>query len=254
MLIDWVTVIAQIVNFLILVYLLKRFLYGPIVRAMKNREERIRTEVEEAEKARREAEKKEALLRQREEDLQAEEVQMREEAAKAVEEWKEQKLNDARREYEQEKTKWSRRLAEEQDRDRNAVRDAMMRQVFRLTGKLLAELGDRSMEEQVLRKFKEELSRQEQGGSVQTGGMAFSIRLTHGPHLDEEQQKSFAAWLKELFPGADEVTFTRDVALSIGFVLEVGGWQWRWNALDGLRKMEDEAFRDLGTVGCGGGV
>ena len=35
---DWFTVIAQIINFLILVALLKRFLYGPIIRAMERRE------------------------------------------------------------------------------------------------------------------------------------------------------------------------------------------------------------------------
>ena len=31
-LIDWFTVVAQIVNFLVLVALMKRFLYGPLVR------------------------------------------------------------------------------------------------------------------------------------------------------------------------------------------------------------------------------
>ena len=45
MLIDWFTVAAQIVNFLILVYLLKRFLYGPLIRAMDAREKRIADEL-----------------------------------------------------------------------------------------------------------------------------------------------------------------------------------------------------------------
>ena len=39
--IDWITVAAQIVNFLILVWLLQHFLYGPITRAMQRREQRI---------------------------------------------------------------------------------------------------------------------------------------------------------------------------------------------------------------------
>jgi F-type H+-transporting ATPase subunit b len=39
--IDWLTVIAQIVNFLILVWLLKRFLYHPVITAMDRREQRI---------------------------------------------------------------------------------------------------------------------------------------------------------------------------------------------------------------------
>ena len=48
MLIDPFVVIAQLVNFAILVWLLKRFLYGPITRVMAAREERIRAETEEA--------------------------------------------------------------------------------------------------------------------------------------------------------------------------------------------------------------
>ena len=60
MLINWFTVAAQIVNFLILVALLKRFLYGPIVRAMAAREERIAAEMAEAPQKRQEAEQEEA--------------------------------------------------------------------------------------------------------------------------------------------------------------------------------------------------
>ena len=45
MLIDWFTVGAQAVNFLILVWLLRRFLYQPILRAIDTREQRIAAEL-----------------------------------------------------------------------------------------------------------------------------------------------------------------------------------------------------------------
>ena len=48
MLIDWFTVIAQAVNFLILVWLMKRFLYQPILKALDAREKRIAAELEDA--------------------------------------------------------------------------------------------------------------------------------------------------------------------------------------------------------------
>ena len=65
MLINWFTVAAQIINFLILVALLKRFLYGPIVTAMAAREERIASQLAEARQKRQEAEQEEASLRQK---------------------------------------------------------------------------------------------------------------------------------------------------------------------------------------------
>jgi F-type H+-transporting ATPase subunit b len=48
MLIDWFTVGAQVVNFLILVWLLKRFLYKPILHAIDERERRIAKELADA--------------------------------------------------------------------------------------------------------------------------------------------------------------------------------------------------------------
>ncbi|MEI8606176.1 F0F1 ATP synthase subunit B family protein [Pseudoalteromonas sp. B160] len=48
MLIDWFTVAAQAVNFLILVWLLKRYLYQPILHAIDDREQRIADELDAA--------------------------------------------------------------------------------------------------------------------------------------------------------------------------------------------------------------
>lgn len=55
MLIDWFTVAAQTVNFLILVWLLKRFLYKHILDAIDAREKRIATELADADTKRAEA-------------------------------------------------------------------------------------------------------------------------------------------------------------------------------------------------------
>ncbi|MEF9674151.1 hypothetical protein QNM99_26650 [Pseudomonas sp. PCH446] len=55
MLIDWFTVGAQILNFLILVWLLKRFLYHPILNAIDAREQRIAKELADADAEKTEA-------------------------------------------------------------------------------------------------------------------------------------------------------------------------------------------------------
>jgi F-type H+-transporting ATPase subunit b len=61
MLIDWFTVGAQAVNFLVLVWLLQHFLYKPILLAIAAREQRVATELAEAEanRARTQAERDE---------------------------------------------------------------------------------------------------------------------------------------------------------------------------------------------------
>ncbi|MBA3062156.1 MAG: F0F1 ATP synthase subunit B, partial [Atribacteria sp.] len=57
MLIDSFTIIAQIINFLILVYLLKRFLFNRIIKIMDDREMQITGRMQDAEAAKEEAQK-----------------------------------------------------------------------------------------------------------------------------------------------------------------------------------------------------
>ncbi len=57
MLIDWFTVGAQALNFIVLVWLLKRFLYKPILQAVDAREKRIAKELADARAKMAEAEK-----------------------------------------------------------------------------------------------------------------------------------------------------------------------------------------------------
>src|SRR5579871_2100657 len=56
MLIDWFTVLAQIVNFVVLVALLKRFLWGRVIEAIDQREQHIDARLNEAEQKNRQAE------------------------------------------------------------------------------------------------------------------------------------------------------------------------------------------------------
>ena len=70
MIIDWYTIMFQIVNFLILVFLLRYFLYGPIIRAMDEREQTIMQREEKAAAQKLEAENETRSYHQKSEKLQ----------------------------------------------------------------------------------------------------------------------------------------------------------------------------------------
>lgn len=76
MLIDWFTVIAQAVNFLILVWLLKRFLYAPILNAIDAREKRIKAELADADAKKAEAELAREEFRRRNEEFDGQRAAM----------------------------------------------------------------------------------------------------------------------------------------------------------------------------------
>ncbi len=54
--IDYFTIFAQIINFLILVFLLRHFLYGPVTKLMEEREQKMVSRLLEVEKKKSEAE------------------------------------------------------------------------------------------------------------------------------------------------------------------------------------------------------
>ena len=54
--IDWTTFLLEIVNFLALVWILKRFLYKPVLDVLDARAARVRAETQQAERLRAEAE------------------------------------------------------------------------------------------------------------------------------------------------------------------------------------------------------
>ncbi|MEO0686955.1 MAG: F0F1 ATP synthase subunit B, partial [Cyanobacteria bacterium J06649_11] len=86
MLINWFTVIAQIINFLILVFLLQRFLYKPIMQTIKKRQIMIDTRWKKAEIAQQEAQREADTYRQQQEKLQQKEETMTAQMRKKVEE------------------------------------------------------------------------------------------------------------------------------------------------------------------------
>src|ERR1700712_4715479 len=71
MLIDWFTVGAQVLNFVILVWLLKRFLYQPVLDAIDAREARIATQIAETTASQATALQEQADFKRRNDDFDA---------------------------------------------------------------------------------------------------------------------------------------------------------------------------------------
>lgn len=146
MLIDWFTVVAQVLNFLILVWLLKRFLYHPILDAIDVREKRIAAEGADADSRKAEATK------QRDEFAgknKAFDEQRDAQLAKATDEANAEKkrlLDDARRAAEQaDKTRLA-ALCAQADQLSQALGRRVQQEVFEITRKVLTDLASTSLE------------------------------------------------------------------------------------------------------------
>lgn len=141
MLIDWFTVIAQVINFLILVWLLQRFLYKPIVSAMRTREERIASQLRDAEKQKTEAEAESAKFRIAHDQLEQRKQELLREAEGEAETLKRQLKDEARHEIETVREKWQQALRDEQGAFRAELANALSQEVFSIARTVLADLA-----------------------------------------------------------------------------------------------------------------
>lgn len=144
-----VLLVTHIVNFALLLFLLQRFLYRPILNILKERRERIREGLAEAERVKAEAEEQ---RKQYEEELaqQRQESQRRiQQAMQASEEAKEEILAEARKEAEQIKQ----RAREEIEYERRQALEQLRSQVADLSLLAAKRVLDGAIDESVQREL-----------------------------------------------------------------------------------------------------
>ena len=132
------TILAQMLNFFILVWLLARFAYKPLLDMMTERKERIAKDLEAAEKARVEAEGFKADYAAQIAKARQEAQQIVEKAVQEAENTTREQLATAREQIEQEKNRARQDIAIERDRAMNSLRNEVVSLSVAMAGKVVA--------------------------------------------------------------------------------------------------------------------
>lgn len=131
------TILAQIINFLILLFILAKFAYKPICNMLEERKERIANDLAAAESAKVEAQE----MRQSYEDqLQAARKEAQEIVEKAVQEAKAisaQQLSDLRQQLDTERDKARREIEEERDQAMKSLREDIVSMSVAMASKVV---------------------------------------------------------------------------------------------------------------------
>jgi len=128
--IDWFVLLCQIFNFLLLMYLLKRFLYGRIIKAMDDREAKIVARFAEAEELKIKANEAAELYDKRNQLLSEKSEQMLNEATMAAEAKRKELMEKVRAEAELIKVRWQDMLASEQEAFFQDLRQRAAKQIY----------------------------------------------------------------------------------------------------------------------------
>ncbi|WP_342346978.1 hypothetical protein, partial [uncultured Nitrospira sp.] len=153
MLIDWFTVVAQALNFLILVWLLKRFLYKPILNALDAREKRIAAELADADAKKADARQERDEFQRKNEEIAQKQAALLTKAEEDATAERQRLLNEARKESNDLRTKWQEALKSEHQSLSEELSRRTREEVFAIARKTLMDLGTTSLEEQITDAF-----------------------------------------------------------------------------------------------------
>ena len=248
MLIDWFTVGAQALNFLILVWLMKRFLYRPILDAIDARERRIAAELADAAAKQAEAKQERDDFRQRTEAFDQQRAGLLGKARDEAKAERRRLLDEAKTAADALQAKRQQMLNNDVRELNQAISQRTRQEVFAIARKALGDLADTSLEERLGNVFAQRLRALDEATRA---GLAEALRSAAGPatlrsafDLPAPQRAAIQQALDETFPVKANLKFETAANLIGGIELTANGQKVAWSIDDYLASLE-QGIRDI---------
>ncbi len=248
MLIDWFTVGAQVINFLVLVWLLKRFLYRPILDAIDAREQRIAAELADADAKRAEAKQERETFQHKNQEFDQQRAALFTHAMDEAKAERRRLLDEARQTADALRDKRQEALRQEADQLNQALMHRTEQEVFAIARKTLTDLAGASLEERLVDVFIERLGAMDSEAHTL---FAEALKATSEPvrvrsafELPPAQRELIQAALNSRFETEVPVQFEAGPDLVGGIELTANGQQVGWSIADHLRSLE-QGVREL---------
>jgi len=245
--IDWFSIVAQALNFLVLLWLMKRFLFKPILRVIDEREARISGQLASAEAMKIEAQKQQVEYEEKIGNIDRERAAMMKEAEGEARAESERLLREAREAAEN----FSAKRREAEEIEELALRQEINRrtrdEVFAIARKALTALAGTSLEKRIVELFNDRI-RTMGDGEAQTlrtalKGTNDSIIVRTSLALETEQKDATEATIRSLLGTDTRILFETAPDMISGIELDANGHKAAWS-IDGYLSVIDEGARN----------
>ena len=241
MLLDGYTIIIQIVNFLILLWLLQRFLYGPITRAIQAREEKIASTLDRAQKAEDAAAQNAAALENEKRELQSEKEQLLDQARNEITRWREKEIEAVKDEIENRRRRWAQIVENEQQAFLENLKTEVTQQVMRISEKVIADLADQKLEHWIITVFFKKMG----GSDPEMEYYSGAVHIVSGFELTPESKADIRRKLSNRFPSASSFEFAVSPSPGMGIEVRAGDRKTAWTLNHYLAELEKEILLTL---------
>lgn len=239
--IDWFTVVAQALNFLVLMWLLKRFLYNPILNAISTREKLISDQLAHAKAIEAEAQKEQVNFKKKNEAFDKQRAGLLRDAKKAAETERDRLLSQAKEEVDILRNKRKEALVQELNDLKESTARKIQSEVFFTTKKVLHDLVDESLEDRMIAIFITHLRVLSAEDLTMLGvddHASQPVHISSAFVLSEANKTTIKKAVKETL-NTDTLIFKIVPALLSGIELSVAGHKLAWSISDYMSHMKD---------------
>jgi F-type H+-transporting ATPase subunit b len=248
MLFDWFTIGAQVLNFVILVWLMKHFLYQPILHAIDEREKLIAKQLSDAKASKADAKKEHDTFLQKNQELDKQSAALLAKATDAANTERQRLMDEAKKAS----TDWSAKrhatLLSEEKNLHQAVSQRAQQEIFLIARKTLADLAGLDVEERMVEVFirrLHEISGQEKDLLVSDARAAKSPMIVRSAfNILKPQRDLIEESIKQMFGNDTGIQFELVKGLICGIVLIKNDSKIAWSIDDYLGSMQS-AVEDL---------
>lgn len=256
MLINGFTVAAQILNFLILVVLLRWLLYKPIIKVMQQRQALIAERWRAAEQLQLEAARAAATYRQQQEALQQQQAELLAAAQAAADQERQRLLAEVRATIAAQQAAWQAELQQEQAAFLRSLRQQVTHQIVAIARRALTDLANATLEDQIVQVFCDRLRHLDLAQQTAIAPQALAetaqpLRIHSSFALSPARQQQVIDALSSHLPlqsqrnGVDatsaalpNVEFVTDPQLLCGIALKLAGQEIVWSLDTYLQTLE----------------
>lgn len=240
--INWFTVIAQIVNFLVLVWLMKKYLYKPIMEAIDEREKKIASEIADAKSKMTEAKKEQDEFQKKNVEFDSNKKKMMDQATSDAEDERQKLLDTAKKEAAGLKQKLEEASKELQKNLSDEISQKTQNEVFSITKKALSELASTNLEEQAVLVFIKKIKSISEKDKKQFIDAFHSdlapLSVKSAFDLSEKEQKSITTAIAGILGQNGKYEFKTDSKLIGGIELASNGYKLSWSLAAYVNSLE----------------
>lgn len=239
-------VIAQIINFFLMLFILQKLLYKPVIKAMEERQIRIQKSQKEADEKMSNAKELISEYKDKMAEVEDEKASIINQARIEAKEKKDSLLEDYKKEADRKRESYLKEIQDEKANFIDNLRKTMGESAVKIASRILEMVSSKELEEEVFKSFIEELSNLEENiEDIRYLDDERNTELYSARELSDKEKQTIEKALKESLKNLETIEFNVNPDLILGYELNLETYTVHTSIQNYLDGVEDDILKML---------